>query len=71
LSLVRPGKLACVTATGSAARMTLEAIDRYVRACDYLGAAQLYLRANALLRDRSGPSTSNRACSGTGERSPV
>ena len=46
-------------------------IRRYRRATNYLAAAQVYLKANALLREPLRPTTSSRDCSGTGARRPA
>lgn len=46
---------------------TAEALRRYRHAANYLAAAQLYLRANCLLEEPLGPSTSRRGCLATAE----
>jgi phosphoketolase len=46
---------------------TAEALRRYRHAANYLVAAQLYLRANCLLEEPLGPSTSRRGCLATAE----
>jgi xylulose-5-phosphate/fructose-6-phosphate phosphoketolase len=48
----------------------LRAIDAYWRAANYLTVGQIYLQSNPLLREPLRPSTSSRACSGTGARLP-
>ena len=54
----------------TATRHELEMIDAYWRAANYLSVGQIYLLDNPLLREPLRPSTSSRACSGTGARRP-
>ena len=64
------------TAAAAAAREALESGDpfavirRYRRATNFLAAAQVYLKSNALLASHSRPTTSSRGCSGIGARLP-
>ncbi|CAN5898607.1 hypothetical protein BH20ACT6_BH20ACT6_07430 [soil metagenome] len=46
----------------------LELIDTYWRAANYLSVGRIYLLDNRCCASRCSPSTSSRACSGTGVR---
>ena len=65
------GDRAIVETAGPLADAELALIDAYWRAANYLSVGQIYLRDNPCSANRSGPSTSSRACWATGGPRPA